>query len=166
MNEHKLLVGILLEGSFIEQKCSNYPEIDCSSLQREIIFFFEISLPTSTSWKLFSNVVPKVSIMFLQIVILLRWILLSTVSSCEADRTFDALGILKIWLRSRFMTQKWQKSYHVHQENFRYSETEEQLHFFLEIETYMLFVTKIKLVSVSCFLISTTVELNVYLLLF
>lgn len=123
INEYKLLAGILLEGSSIAQICTNYPEIDCSALEREIMFFRNQFANQYSSMddcrKLFSNMVPEVKRMFPQVEILLRLLLLSPASSCEAERTFSALRRLKTWLRST-MTQNRLNSVmmcHVHQEN-------------------------------------------------
>ena len=93
---------------FNAELVGKYPEIE-DSIQFEIQFFrtrFASKFRTIEECRvLFKNLVPEVKSMFPQVEKLLRLLLISPASSCEAERTFSALRRMKTWLRST-MTQE------------------------------------------------------------
>ena len=106
--KYKKLSDMLLTGVFDQEICRTYPELE-SSLKYELEFFWK---QYSTSYssledcrKLFASMLPEVRRMFPQVERLLRLLLVSPASSCEAERSFSSLRRIKTWLRST-MTQK------------------------------------------------------------
>ena len=108
LNDYKTLGNILIKGDYAVDIVKNYPEL--SDKLKDEVFFFRSQFGNQYQSldecrKLFQNLVPEVKIMFPEICNLLRLLLISPASSCEAERTFSALRRMKTWLRST-MTQK------------------------------------------------------------
>lgn len=100
------LSEMLRSGSYKSQTVKKYPELS-DALEQELAFFHNQFKGSSIDEyrKVFVNMVPEVRRMFPEVERLLRLLLISPASSCEAERSFSALRRMKTWLRST-MTQK------------------------------------------------------------
>jgi len=98
---------MLLSGSFKPQIVRKYPELS-DSLEQELGFFRNQFSGSSVEdyRKIFVDMVPEVRRMFPQVERLLRLLLVSPASSCEAERSFSALRRMKTWLRSTMTQQR------------------------------------------------------------
>ena len=94
---------MLIKGSYNEEMCAKYPELN-NGLQQELMFFhsqFKSKFSNLDECRiLFQSLVPEVRMMFTQVEQLLRLLLQSPASSCSAERSFSALRRLKTWLCS------------------------------------------------------------------
>ena len=121
MNQYKRLTEILLDGKYDAEICLMYPELN-KSLEHEIIFFrtqFSNKFVSVDECRLlFKEFVPEVRQLFPQVEKLLRLLLVSPASSCEAERTFSALRRIKTWLRSTMTQQRLENVMmcHVHRD--------------------------------------------------
>ena len=92
-----------MRGEYNKDLCGKYPELN-DNLQQELEFF-RIKFSSSYSSleecrQLFVKMTKEVRSMFPQVEQLLRLLLISPASSCEAERSFSALRRVKTWLRS------------------------------------------------------------------
>ena len=103
IEEYKLTADILLRGEYNKDLCRKYPELN-DNLQ-QVLEFFRIKFSSSYSSleecrQLFVKMTKGVRSMFPQVEQLLRLLLISPASSCEAERSFSALRRVKTWLKS------------------------------------------------------------------
>lgn len=107
LQEYKLLSEVLLSGKFNEDVVSKYPELPEQSLRLELEFYSGHHKGSSIEEhrQIFSKMDAAVRKMFPGVERLLRLLIVSPASSCEAERSFSALRRLKTWLRST-MSQK------------------------------------------------------------
>ncbi|XP_041372600.1 uncharacterized protein LOC121385875 [Gigantopelta aegis] len=106
--KYQELSALLLNGTTSNEDAiiQEYPELT-ESLKIELSFYRNHH-PASTlegHRLIFKAIEPSVRRMFPQVERLLRLLLVSPASSCEAERSFSALRRIKTWLRST-MTQK------------------------------------------------------------
>ena len=103
INEYKLLADIILKGEYSEAMIAQYPELS-PRLKDKIAFFrgqYKDKYSNLEEFRVFfSGLVPEVRQMFHEVETLLRLLLISPASSCEAERTFSALWRMKTWLRA------------------------------------------------------------------
>ena len=108
MKQYKIISGFLLGEPYDEEVCALYPELK-PSLKDEVTFFRSQYADKYRSIDqcriVFKSLVPEVKALFPQVETLLRLVLVSPASSCEAERSFSVLRRIKTWLRSS-MTQK------------------------------------------------------------
>ena len=120
IEEYRKLSDILLRGTFCDEIVQKYPELSMHQLRNEVQFFrtqfHEASLE---GYKCaFLNMAPEVRRMFPLVETLLRLLLTSPASSCEAERSFSCLRRVKTWLRSTMRQDRLNHLMlcHVHQE--------------------------------------------------
>ena len=106
LNEYNKLSKTLISGILDRDAIKDYLEL-CDSaldieLQRHVRHYKTPCL--AEHLKVFRDMEPNVRCMFPAVEKLLRLLLISPASSCEAERSFSALRRLKTWLRST-MTQ-------------------------------------------------------------
>jgi hAT family C-terminal dimerisation region len=107
LNKYRTLEDVLISGVVDEQVLAAYHEIDSEVLQLQIRLFRRkrdiVSLRQAAS--ILREMVPEVRGEFDEVEKLVRLLLVSPASSCEAERSFSALRRLKTWLRNS-MTQR------------------------------------------------------------
>jgi len=96
-----MLAAAVISGNLDSSEVDSYPELS-PFLPQELTFFHsKFSGNTVEDFRLcFKSMAPEVHTMFPQVERLLRLCLTSPASSCSAERSFSALRMLKIWLRS------------------------------------------------------------------
>jgi Domain of unknown function (DUF4371)/hAT family C-terminal dimerisation region len=102
----QLLESCLLSGR-VNESCNKYPELDISRLGIQLgMFQQQFAYATvDEAAAVLRTQVPEVRMLFSQVEVLLRILLVIPVTSCEAERSFSSLRRLKTWLRST-MTQE------------------------------------------------------------
>ena len=97
---------MLVTGVFDKDLVNNYPELRNSTLEIQLQMYVNNFKRSTVAEHLivFREMEPSVRRMFPAVEKLLRLLLTSPASSCEAERSFSALRRLKTWLRST-MTQ-------------------------------------------------------------
>jgi hypothetical protein len=100
--EHSLLSGVPHK-----ETIKSYPELYFDSLSIQLSMFHSSYTYTTLNQAadLLRQASPEIRHLFSQVSILVRLMLVSPASSCEAERSFSALRRLKTYLRST-MTQK------------------------------------------------------------
>lgn len=119
LDTYKELANILLQGSYPEDLVCKYPELR-QGLREECRFFrTQFSGGTLEDFRsAFVSMVPEVRQMFPRVEGLLRLLLTSPASSCEAERSYSVLRRLKTWLRSTMRQDRLNHLMmcHVHQD--------------------------------------------------
>lgn len=106
--EYEELSNVLLHGASVGSSIINkYPELS-ESLMDELAFYRNHHAATTLEAHRikFQSMEPSVRRMFPQVERLLRLLLVSPASSCEAERSFSALRRIKTWLRSTMTQQR------------------------------------------------------------
>ena len=89
IREYKCMCDMLIKGSYNEEMCAKYPELN-NGLQQELMFFhsqFKSKFSNLDECRiLFQSLVPEIRMMFTQVEQLLRLLLQSPASSCSAER--------------------------------------------------------------------------------
>ena len=106
ITEYQELSNMLVTGAFSSDLVKNYPELGSSTLAVELQMYVNNfkRLTLAEHLIVFREMEQSVRRMFPAVENLLRLLLTSPASSCEAERSFSALRRLKTWLRST-MTQ-------------------------------------------------------------
>ena len=106
ITEYQELSNMSVTGAFSSDLVKNYPELGSSTLAVELqMYVNNFKRPTLAEHLIvFREMEQSVRRMFPTVENLLRLLLTSPASSCEAERSFSALRRLKTWLRST-MTQ-------------------------------------------------------------
>ena len=106
LTEYQKLSNMLITGAFDDNFTKNYPILCNSSFELELKMYVRHYKRSMLAQHLtvFREMEPNVRRMFPAVEMLLKILLTSPASSCEAKRSFSALRRLKTWLRST-MTQ-------------------------------------------------------------
>lgn len=93
---------MLISGKVDEDVASQYPELDRLSLPVQLEMFKQTYKAKSLHGaKLaYRSMEHAVRLLFPQVLVLLKLLLVCPVSSCECERSFSALRRLKTWLRA------------------------------------------------------------------
>ncbi len=114
------LETMLTSGKVDEEVVSKYPELDGLTLPIQLEMFKQTFKAESLheAKVIYRSMEHAVHLLFPQVLVLLKLLLVCPVSSCECERSFSALRRLKTWLRTT-MTQRRLNHIsicHVHQE--------------------------------------------------